>query len=194
MEIHCFEGNKAETLTMLPVIRAFLARHNLSGLTVVTDAAMLSADNLEALEDAGLIFIVADRIRKVPYEIDDHIARHGNHFSDGQTFETTRTMGTGTHARRRWVIYQYRRKRERLDLRNINKQIAKAEKMIDGTRPVKKDRFVKLTSKKMVLDSDLIDAARARAGIKGYVTNLTDLPATTVIDAYHALSRSSGPS
>ncbi|MEV0297922.1 hypothetical protein [Nocardia sp. NPDC050710] len=50
------------------------------------------------------------------------------------------------------MISQYGRARERLDLPNINKQIAKAEKMIAGDQPVKKDRFVRFTSKAMVLD------------------------------------------
>ncbi|WP_040700745.1 hypothetical protein [Nocardia vinacea] len=39
------QGLDADKWPMLPVIRALLARHLLSRLTVVTDAAMLSADN-----------------------------------------------------------------------------------------------------------------------------------------------------
>jgi len=187
LQVHCFEDNKAETKTLIPVLEAFQQRHGVTDMVVVTDAGMLSAGNLNALEDAGLGFIVADRIRKVPYEIDGYIDRHGDYFTDGQTFETTRTMGTGANLRKRQVIYQYRRARERLDLHNINKQIAKAEKMITGDRPVKKDRFVRFTSKAMVLDQALIERARQLAGLKGYVTNLTGLPAATIIAAYHDL-------
>ena len=36
--LEAFEGNKAETKTMLPVITAFMAAHQLRDVTVVVDA------------------------------------------------------------------------------------------------------------------------------------------------------------
>jgi transposase len=36
--VSAFEGNKAETKTMLPVIEAFMAAHQIPGVTVVADA------------------------------------------------------------------------------------------------------------------------------------------------------------
>ena len=53
-----FEGNKAETKTLIPVIEKF-ERHQITDLVVVADAGMLSAANLNALEDAGHRFIGA---------------------------------------------------------------------------------------------------------------------------------------
>ncbi len=58
LEVHAFEGNKAETRTLLPVLTAFRDRHQVTDLVVVADAGMLSAANLDALEDAGFRFIV----------------------------------------------------------------------------------------------------------------------------------------
>ena len=55
--VHAFEGNKAETTTMLPVIGAFMEAHRLPGVTVVADAGMVSAGNQKAIEDVGLSFI-----------------------------------------------------------------------------------------------------------------------------------------
>lgn len=43
--LHSFEGNKAETKTILPVIEDFQAQHGLTKVTIVADAAMLSASN-----------------------------------------------------------------------------------------------------------------------------------------------------
>ena len=40
--VEAFEGNKAETKTMLPVITAFMAAHQLPDVTVVADAGMIS--------------------------------------------------------------------------------------------------------------------------------------------------------
>jgi transposase len=66
LEVHLFEGNKAETTTLIPVLTAFQARHGVTDMVVVADAGMLSAANLGALEDAGFSFIVASRITKAP--------------------------------------------------------------------------------------------------------------------------------
>jgi transposase len=40
--VEAFEGNKAETLTMLPTILAFKQAHRLADVTVVADAGMVS--------------------------------------------------------------------------------------------------------------------------------------------------------
>jgi transposase len=132
LEIHCFEGNKAETLTLVPVLESFQARHHVTDLVVVADAGMLSATNLNALEDAGFSFIVGSRISKAPYDLAAHFERHGNNFADGQTLESARAMGTGITARERTIIYHYSWQREKRDNYTLNKQIEKAEKVTSG--------------------------------------------------------------
>ena len=54
-------------------------------------------------------------------------------------------MGTGKDTRDRRVVYQWSFKRYQHDNRAINKMIERAEAVADGTRPLKKDRFVKFT-------------------------------------------------
>ena len=49
LRVEAFEGNTAETATMLPVINAFKAAHNLTDVTVVTDAGMIAESNQIAL-------------------------------------------------------------------------------------------------------------------------------------------------
>ena len=112
LEMHVFEGNKAETTTLIPVLSAFGKRHGVTDLVVVADAGMLSAANLNALEDARFGFIVGSRITKAPYDLADHFARHGNFFTDGQVLESVRDMGTGKATRPRRVAYQWKFKRE----------------------------------------------------------------------------------
>ncbi len=48
LDVHVFEGNKAETKTLIPVITAFQERHAIADMVVVADAGMLSAANLNA--------------------------------------------------------------------------------------------------------------------------------------------------
>jgi hypothetical protein len=111
---------------------------------VVADAGLLSAGNLNALEDAGFGFIVGSRISKAPYDLAEHFDRHGTYFRDGQILESARVMGTGTAARERRIVYHYRFDRAKRDDRAINAMVDKAEKVAAGTRPLKRDRFVKV--------------------------------------------------
>jgi Transposase DDE domain len=189
LEVHCFEGNKAETTTLIPVLNAFQQRHGVTDMVVVADAGMLSAGNLNALEDAGFSFIVGSRISKAPYDLAEHFERHGDYFADGQILESARVMGTGKAARSRRVVYQYVFKRAQRDNRAINAMIERAEKVADGTRPIKKDRFVKLDGATKSVDWDLVGRARQLAGLKGYVTNIDPKTMTgqAVISAYHDL-------
>jgi len=109
--LHSFEGNKAETKTILPVIEAFQAQHGLKKITIVADAAMLSATNLAAFTEAGYTYIVGSRLHKIPYELTE--------------FQKTEEMFDQqiivSHQNGYRVIYQYRTKRAALDLRNIEK-------------------------------------------------------------------------
>jgi hypothetical protein len=192
LAVHLFEGNKAETKTLIPVLTGFRAAHPQAGeIIVVADAGMLSAANLLALQEAGFRFIVGSKISKAPYDLADHLERHGNTFDDGQTIETTRTMGAGRGSRDRRVVYQWRFARYRHDIQAINAMIERAEAVAAGKRPLKKDRFVKLTKQDAapVVDWDLVERARYAAGLKGYVTNISAevLDGEHVVAAYHDL-------
>lgn len=64
LEIGCYEGNTAETATIIPIVKQFQGRHGLSDMVVV--AGMLSTSNLTALDEAGLLFIVGSRAVRGP--------------------------------------------------------------------------------------------------------------------------------
>ncbi|MGV8083030.1 MAG: IS1634 family transposase [Coriobacteriia bacterium] len=186
LEVMSFEGNKAETKTIVPVLTSFAERHGLSDITVVADAAMLSGENLTALEELGYHYIVGSRLAKTPYEIAEYLKKDGAELIDNQIFDATVTMTIAGKRRPRRVIYQYRAKRAALDLSNIEKTLAKARKMIEGTAEFKRNRFLKVTGAEKTVNHALVEESRRKAGIKGYVTNL-DIPAQEVIAAYHQL-------
>src|SRR6266700_7673143 len=64
--VHAFEGNRAETKTMLPVIEAFMEAHRLPGITVAAGAGMISGANKKDIERAGLSFILGTKIPELP--------------------------------------------------------------------------------------------------------------------------------
>ncbi|WP_244192532.1 IS1634 family transposase [Dietzia lutea] len=189
LDIHVFEGNKAETKTLIPVITAFQQRHDIADMVVVADAGMLSAANLNALEDAGLSFIVASRTSKAPKELEDHFGRRGNAIDDGEVVELTRPMGQGRDRRDRRAVWHYKWQRAQRDRRTLNAQIDRAQRVADRAEPLKKQRFVKVTGQTVALDEALIERARQSAGYKGYVTNIDPktMDGHAVVAAYHDL-------
>jgi len=185
--LNAFEGNRAETATMLPVVEAFMAAHRLKDVTVVADAGMISDANKKAIEAAGLSFILGARISEVPFLIHQwHQDNPDQEIPDGHIFTQPWPPGPNEHRRDQTIFYQYRADRARRTLRGIDEQVAKAEKAVDGKVPVKRNRFIKLTGAVKSVNRQLEAKARALAGIKGYVTNL-DATAEFVIGAYHRL-------
>ncbi len=71
-------------------------------------------------------------------------------------------------------------------MRNIEKQIIKAEKIISGKIAASKAKFLSVKMEEKHLNQTLIDKAKALAGIKGYVANLA-IPDEQVISSYHQL-------
>jgi hypothetical protein len=186
--VHAFEGNKAETATMLPTITAFMNAHQLQDVTVVADAGMVSDANKRAIEAAGLSFILGMRIPDVPYVVEQWQRDHPDEqIPDGHIFTQPWPAGPTDNRRDQTIYYQYRYERARRSLRGIDQQVAKAEKAVAGQAPVKRNRFIQLTGGTRKVNRRLEAKARALAGIKGYVTNLEGVTAEFVIDAYHRL-------
>lgn len=185
LEIQSFEGNRAEVKTIVPVLAGFKERHGLSGITVTADAAMFSAGNIEVLERLGYHYIIGSKLAKTPYEIEVHLSGDED-FEDGQIFESRKTVTIDGKRTKRREIFQYRQKRAALDLSNIDKTVAKAQKIIDKKADINRNRFLKITGDKREINLALVEEARRRAGIKGYITDL-GIPAQQVIDAYHQL-------
>jgi hypothetical protein len=194
LAINAFEGNKAETATIVPVLQGFQELHGLADITVVADAGMISDANVKALEDAGLSFILGARIPKVPYVVQAWRDAHPDaEFTDGQIWVQRWPAGPKDKRRDQIHYYQWKADRARRTLKGIDEQVAKAEKAVAGKTAVKRNRFVHLDGGTRSVNRDLEAKARALAGLKGYITDLTTQPDGTavtaefVIDAYHRL-------
>ncbi|MBL7502518.1 IS1634 family transposase [Frankia sp. CNm7] len=186
--IEAFEGNKAETTTMLPVIKAFMAAHRLRDVTVVADAGMISEANRKAIEAEGLSFILGMKIPDIPYAVVDWRRKHpGDEPDDGQIFTQPWPAGPTDQRRDQVIYYQYKADRARRTLRGIDEQVAKAEKAVAGKTPIKRNRFVQLTGADKSVNRTLEAKARALAGFKGYSTNIDNPTPEFVLQAYNRL-------
>lgn len=208
LEIGCFEGDKAETRTIVPIIDQFATRHGLAHMVVVADAGMLSAKNLTALDEADLGFVVGSRATKAPVDLASHFRWHGDAFSDGQLIDTITPKDQRViendvlkKAEPVWdpeqhpgswrAVWAYSKKRAARDNKTLTSQENRAREVIDGTKKTKATRFVKTSNGTPSLDEAALARARRLVGLKGYVTNIpaTLMPAAEVISSYHDLWR-----
>lgn len=206
LEIGFFEGNKAETKTIIPIIKQFHARHGIENMVVVADAGMLSATNLRELDEAGFSFIVGSRLTKAPIDLESHFRWHGDAFTDGQVIDTI-TPKTGhrsennrmvraepvwdptTHSGSWRAVWVYSRKRATRDGHTLTAQENKARAVIAGEKATRTPRFVTLSNGARSLDEAALARARKLVGLKGYVTNIpaTLMSAGEVTGNYHDL-------
>jgi hypothetical protein len=173
---------------MLPTIRAFMAAHRLTDVTIVADAGMVSDSNKKAIEAAELSFIIGARIPDLPWAVQEWRANHpGVEMADQQVWVQPMPAGPKDKRRDHTIYYQYRADRARRTLRGIDEQVAKAAQAVAGKVPLKRNRFIQITGGTKELNQALIDKSRSLAGLKGYVTNLPNPTAEQVIGAYHQL-------
>ena len=209
LEIGCFEGNKAETLTIVPIVKAFTERHGIADVVVVADAGMLSSSNLRDLNEAGLRFIVGSRVTKAPKDLESHFRWHGDAFRDGQVIDTITPRdqrGTASKASdplvkaepvwhpakhtQSWrAVWAYSTKRAVRDNKTLTAQENKARAVVAGEKTARTPRFVKTRNGAAELDEASLARARRLVGLKGYVTNIeaSIMPAAEVIAGYHDL-------
>jgi hypothetical protein len=136
-----FEGNRAGTKTMLPVIEKFMAARSLPDVTVVADPGVISDANMKAIEAAGLSFILGMKVPDVPCVIGAWRREHpAEEIPGGHVF--TQPWPPGPKGRRRGqvIYYQYRVGRARRTLHGTGEQVAKAAKAVAGLAPVKRNR------------------------------------------------------
>jgi hypothetical protein len=179
--VSAFEGNRAETKIMLPVIGKFMAVRRLPDVTVVADAGMISGANQKAIEAAGLSFILGRKIPGVPCQVARWRREHpGQDIPGGHVFTQPWPAGPSARRRDQVICCQFRAGRARRTLRGIDEQVATAAKAVAGLAPVKRNRFIALDDAVKSVNRELEAKARDLAGLNGYLTNLAACPDGTI--------------
>jgi hypothetical protein len=175
-----FSGNTCEGHTIIPVVKKFINKHAIKNFTVVADAAMISNENITELRAQSINYIVGARLgnlsNKTIEEIDSKIIKE-----DGKTIRVKTPNG--------YLICAFSSLRYRKDKHEVEKQISKANIVIENPSKSKKLKFTKANGQKLELNEKLILKTKKLLGIKGYYTNLKEqiLDNSTVIARYHEL-------
>lgn len=177
-----FAGNTFEGKTMLPVVRAFMARHQVKNLVIVADAAMLAQNLLDELRGEGLCYIVGARLANANAKLIHHVSTALDQ-REGAILRVPSKHGD--------MVCQFSLKRFKKDKAILQQQITKAQALVARGEPGRRAKFVthKNAAGPYAIDQALIDKTTCLLGIKGYCTNIPqqELDNAQVIARYHDL-------
>ncbi|MBS1746549.1 MAG: IS1634 family transposase [Bacteroidetes bacterium] len=175
-----FSGNTFEGHTIVPVVKKFIKKNDIKECSIVADAAMICTDNVKALINNSINYIVGARLGNLSREVIDEIDKRCI-IEDGKHFRMKTENG--------YLICSYSSARYRKDLYEMNKQIEKANQVIAHPSKSKKLKFTQTKGQKIELNVALIEKTKKLLGIKGYYTNLEEQVADnkTIIERYHEL-------
>jgi len=176
-----FAGNTFEGKTFIPTICKFKATYAVKNITVVADAAMISLDNVRLLIKENLSYIVGARVTNLKLDQMTQIKKELEDI-DGRSMRIETERGL--------LVCDLSFKRYQKDKQEMEKQIAKAEKLLEKKEGMKRTKFLMSKDRKkteQVLNTDLVEKTKLLLGVKGYYTNLTEETNKIIIDHYHNL-------
>lgn len=175
-----FEGNKFEGHTLIPVIRDFQQKHQIKTLTIVADAAMLSFENLQSLQQNKLHYIVGARLGNLPLGLIKEISAKLNQINNAVIRLKTKHGD---------LICGFSASRFRKDKHEMEKQIQKVQFALQKPACIKRLKFLKKTGKtEFQINRALIKKTTMLLGLKGYYTNLpSKIDNELIISHYHNL-------
>lgn len=175
-----FAGNTFEGHTIIPVVKDFIKKNKVKEFTVVADAAMISAENIQALKENGINYIVGARLGNLSHQLFEQVHEKISR-KDGENIRIETDNG--------YLICGYSSVRYRKDKHEMLKQINNAQYLIDHPSKSKKLKFTKLKGQKIEINQKLINRTQKLLGIKGYYTNLEENIAgnETIIQRYNEL-------
>jgi hypothetical protein len=177
-----FSGKTFEGHTIIPSIKALIKKYDVKDFTVVADAAMISAENIELLRQQNINYIVGARLGNLSNQLISSIDKTLTR-KDGSSIRLETDKG--------FLICSFSSTRKRKDNYEMVKQMEKAEYIIKNPAKNKKLKFTQTNGQKIELNKKLIEKTEKLLGVKGYYTNLTEskFDNTTIIQRYHELYR-----
>ena len=186
-----FEGNTAETKTLISSLTKLKERFNVKDIICVADRAMLSKDNLAALKKDGFRYILGKRLRTTNRELQKQIVNLKMSRDVTQAFSEEFNLDDGQR-----LIVTYSPERASKDKADRGRAIAKLQSKLKGNKVSTTSLISNKTAKKflreevpgcVLLDQDKIDDDAQWDGIYGIATNDKSIAIDKVISIYKSL-------
>lgn len=187
-----FEGNKAEVKTLLICLEEWKKLFSIKSVCFVADRAMMSDENLSALEAQGHQYVVAAKLRSLPKSLQKELFLQCNYKTEilngGLGW-----VGEFEYKSRR-VVVSYKTDRARKDAHQRNQILDKLKKCLGETGNTKQlitnkgvKKYTYSENSKTKIDPKKIAHDAAWDGLHGVITNIRDEEAHNVLARYGRL-------
>lgn len=193
-----FPGNKFEGHTLLPVIKKLRQTFDIKRVTLAADRGMFSAENLKALNEENIEYVVGAKLKIMSkLQKENILSDEGvKPVQVGKDFLWTKEIDvTKDHNHKQKLVVSYSSKRAKKDAADRMKLVERLlNKAKDGKVAYDKlignagtKKYIKTDGKSQAeIDTAKIQRDQAWDGIHGLITN-TDLPEKKVIERYRGL-------
>lgn len=187
-----FEGNKAEVKTLLLCLEDWKKNFSIERVCFVADRAMMSDENLSALEKGGHQYIVAAKLRNLPNPLVQEILSEKN-YKTGLVNEELAWTGEFEYRSRRLIV-SYKTARAKRDAYQRSQVIQKLKKRIGEKGNTEKlitnqgvKKYTRSTDSTTEIDAAKVERDSGWDGLHGVITNISDQDVVTILGRYACL-------
>jgi len=194
---HLFKGNTAEVTTLLECLEKWKTILDINNVIVVADRAMMSEDNLKAMEDAKLnfIYVVAAKLKKLPKNLKEAVLcrKEESQVAFGDEMVSIQEH---SHEGRRLIV-QYSEKRAQKDAKDRDRLIERIKKKLDKSNKtdtrklVTNNGYLKFLAEEKkgeaVLNEQKVEEDKRWDGLHGVITNDKESKAVELLTRYRRL-------
>lgn len=179
-------GTTFEGHSLIPVVKALQTDCEAEDAVVVADRGMLSEDNLKALEDAGLHYIVGARLKSLSKAARTQVLDDGRYETLADA-DGLRVLDISHDSRRLVVGYApARAEKDRRDrdqaIAKLRKKLAKSNNPKDLLNNYGYKKYLKVDGESTLsVNPDKLAEAQRWDGLHGVITNLPKATTTTTI-------------
>lgn len=190
-----FQGNTAETSTLLKCLNEWKNIFDISKVIVVADRAMMSESNLQIMEEHKITYVVAAKLKSLPVGLKNKILDRKLEAIEKLYDEPIRIQ-EHTHRNRRLIV-NYSDSRAKKDASDRERLLAKVRKKLGpsnktGTQKLVTNRgYLKFVDSgkegEVVLNEEKIAKDERWDGLHGLITNDKTSSAVSLLERYRNL-------
>lgn len=188
-----YRGNLWEGHTYKQMVESLKKQYQINNIVLVADRGMLNTNNIDLTLDEGYEFIMGERLKTLPKEIQSSILQLDKYQHEwvSTSSEPVKVRYTVIQYKGRKIIATYSEKRAKKDRKERKEKLRKAELLLKNPTNLKKKAhhyFLKNTEEeKYVIDTEKIKRSEKYDGFLAIAYHAKGLSNEEVLDHYHHL-------
>lgn len=189
-----FPGNTAETSTLIQAVNDWKEVFDIANITIIADRAMMSDKNMLLLEQSGMRYVIAAKLKLLPKRLQESILSRENEQTIYRTEEDVVTVQEHLYEKRRLIV-SHSTKRAHKDARDREQILNKLKKTIGKESSTKKlvtnrgylSVITESGSSTIKIDENKVAAAIRWDGLHGVLTNIPNISHQEILGLYKRL-------